>query len=273
MAKKIKMKLLPSLFKTNYVDETTTNTTDPVHQWHYYLPSCNHPKTLSFRAGHGGGDDIIKTVNSVFLDPVVDNHGIETPDSWFTSSSECASFSTESEEFDGESLEMVVRGARSERLFFEPGDTSSILDKTKEEAAGEACSGGGDNEFDPFKESLVLAMESEDPYEDFRRSMEEMVECHGLKDWECLEELLGWYLKVNGKDNHGFIVEAFVDLLVSLSVNGGANNNNNNSSTVNNDSTSFSSAISSFSSSSPSSSPLVICPSQGHEVEIEVQED
>lgn len=174
---------------------------------------------------------------------------------------------------------MLVRGARSERLFFELGRTSSILEKTKETARGSCLVGGGDGngdiEFDPFKESLVLAMESEDPYEDFRRSMEEMVECHGLKDWNCLEELLGWYLKVNGKDNHGFIVEAFVDLLVTLAVNGGANNSNNiNSSNIFNDSTSFSSAISSFSSCSSSpNSPLIICSSQGHVVEIEDQKD
>jgi uncharacterized protein (TIGR01568 family) len=165
------------------------------HTWQKW-PSCKHPKTLSFRAG----DDVIKTVNSVFFDP---SEGVETPESWFTDSSETTSFSTESEDYDGESLEVVVRGVRSERLFFEPGDTNSILEEAK--------TGGF-----PFKESVELEMESEDPYVDFRRSMEEMVESHGLKDWDCLEELLGWYLKVNGKKNHGYIVGAFVDLLCGI---------------------------------------------------------
>ncbi|KAI3941436.1 hypothetical protein MKW92_025187, partial [Papaver armeniacum] len=50
-----------------------------------------------------------------------------------------------------------------------------------------------------------MVMDSEDPYVDFRTSMEEMVESRGLKDWDCLEELLSWYLKVNGKKNHGYI--------------------------------------------------------------------
>ncbi|URE40902.1 atofp18 ofp18 [Musa troglodytarum] len=59
-------------------------------------------------------------------------------------------------------------------------------------------------------------MESEDPYRDFRLSMEEMVVAHGLRDWERLEELLVWYLRVNGKKTHGFIVGAFVDLLAGL---------------------------------------------------------
>ncbi|XP_050281416.1 transcription repressor OFP13 [Quercus robur] len=224
MSKKI-MKL-PSLFKNK-------ETTKQPWQW----PSCKEPRTLSFRAR----DDMFKTVNSMFFDPNID--GVETPESWFTTSSESASFSTESEDLDnGESLEMLVRGVRSERLFFEPEDTSSILVKPKDDGI-------------PFKESVVLAMDSDDPYIDFRRSMEEMVETHGLKDWECLEELLGCYLKMNGKKNHGFIVGAFVDLLVSLS------------STSCSDSTSYSSAVSSF-----PSSPLCSSVGQNEIEEIEVQQ-
>lgn len=191
-----KMKLLPSLIFKN------KETSSP-WQW----PSCTHPKTESFRIVVG--DDMFKTVNSIYFDAGGDNsnhngNAITTPESpWFTNSSESASFSTVSEDSTGESLETVIRGLRSERLFFEPGDSNSILEKVKV-----SCS--------PFKESMVLAMESDDPYVDFRTSMEEMVAAHGVKDWEFLEDLLVWYLKVNGKSNHGFIVGAFVDLLVSL---------------------------------------------------------
>ncbi|KAM1363221.1 hypothetical protein EV2_028926 [Malus domestica] len=98
---------------------------------------------------------------------------------------------------------VVVRGARSERLFFEPEDTScmvGMVDKVK------AAGGGGEMMNPSLKEKYVVVlagMESEDRLNDFRRSMEEMVECHALKDWECLVELLGWYLKVNQKKNHG----------------------------------------------------------------------
>ncbi|GFS46047.1 ovate family protein 13 [Actinidia rufa] len=155
------------------------------HPWQWVL--CKQPKTLSFRAG----DDMFKTVNSAFFDF---SGGVETPESLFTSSLESTSFSTQSEDQDDSKLgtittdETVVRGAQaqSERLFFEPGDTRSIV-------KGEKASGF------LFKESVVLAMESEDPYEDFKRSMKEMVEGHGLRDWDCLEELLVWYLKVNVK--------------------------------------------------------------------------
>ncbi|KAA8539103.1 hypothetical protein F0562_025795 [Nyssa sinensis] len=207
MGKKMK---LPSLFKNKETKEPW--------QW----PSCKHPKTLSFRAG----EDVFKTVNSVFFDPA---DGVETPNSWFTNSSETESFSTESEDSGGEPSEVIIRGVRSERLFFEPGDTSSILEDAK---------GGGF----PFKESVVLAMDSQDPYLDFRRSMEEMVETHGLKEWEGLEELLGWYLRMNGKMNHGFIVGAFVDLLVGIA--------------SSSDSTSYSSVATSFSTPSSPLSPL-----------------
>ncbi|OMO63152.1 hypothetical protein CCACVL1_22452 [Corchorus capsularis] len=65
---------------------------------------------------------------------------------------------------------------------------------------------------------------------------------HGLKDWECLKELLARYLKVNRKTNHGFIITALIDLLLDLS--------------SDNSSSSYSSAISSF-----PSSPL--CSTQG----------
>ncbi|KAK8484647.1 hypothetical protein V6N13_062660 [Hibiscus sabdariffa] len=223
---------LPALFKPKQP------ASKPPWQW----PSCKHPKTLSFRAG----DDVFKTVNSMFFDPNDGGGGgVQTPESWFTNSSESASFSTESDH-GGESLEVVVRGARSERLFFEPGgDTSSILEEVKP---------GGTSSF-PFEESVVLAMESDDPYVDFRRSMEEMVETHGMKDWDRLEELLGWYLKVNGKNNHGFIISAFIDLLLAIT------------SSSSSDFTSYSSAVSSFSSSSPLCSTQV----DFHELEEENQ--
>lgn len=153
---------------------------------------------------------------------------------------------------------MIIRGVQSERLFFEPGDTRSIL---TEERSGEF----------PFKESVAMTMESEDPYEDFKRSMEEMVESHGLKDWECLEELLGWYLRVNGKVNHGFIVGAFVDLLVAL-----ASSTTSTSCCEDSTTTTFSSAASCFSSPPSLLSPLSLSPPplmQQKEIVEEEEED
>ncbi|CAH8382134.1 unnamed protein product [Eruca vesicaria subsp. sativa] len=191
------------------------------------VPLCYNAKTLSFRVG----DDMIKTVNSVFFDH---NNGVgsggdaldaETPESWFTNSSETASHSTESDQdLDAESLEMVVRGVvRSERLFFDPRVTSSILKEIKSNSKSE-CDLKSKEDLDciytpPIEEiSVPVAMESDDPYGDFRRSMEEMVRSHGelAKDWRSLESMLAWYLRMNGKRSHGVIVSAFVDLLSGL---------------------------------------------------------
>lgn len=194
MGKKLKF---PSLFKAT---ETAAVATATSSSWPW--PTCvNNPKTLSFRANYS---EIFKTMNSAYLDKTTIEEILDTPDSAFSiSNSLDDSFSFASRN-DESNIEMVIRDLRSDRLFFEPGETSSILEEAKTD------------EFFPYKESTVMAMESRDPCVDFRLSMEEMVEAYGLKNWECLEELLTCYLRVNSKKNHGYIVGAFVDLLVHL---------------------------------------------------------
>ncbi|OAY84890.1 Transcription repressor OFP13 [Ananas comosus] len=195
-----------------------------------WASSCGQPKTNSFRHDHAAGC-MYKTANSVYRP--------DSPESRFTNSSDegrdrdMTSLSTapsDDEYYDGESSESVIRGIKSsahvDRLFFEPpgADTGSILgDAAPKKAEGDdddddSADGDGDGNGGavPFKESVVVAMESRDPHADFRESMEEMVRAHALKDWAGLEELLVWYLRVNGKSNHGFILGAFVDLLVAL---------------------------------------------------------
>ncbi|KAK9075099.1 hypothetical protein SSX86_003418 [Deinandra increscens subsp. villosa] len=252
------MKLIPSsLLLFNKKKET------------WLWPSCKNPKTLSFRAG--SSNTMFKTVNSVYFDPKYTLHGeaeaeLTTPDSCFTNSSESASISTESEEYlntnEYSSVETIVRGARSERLFFELGPTtSSILEGNKQcvdFAIGGSGGGddGGGNGGVPYKESVAISIESEDPQGDFKKSMEEMMETHGLKDWECLEELLGWYLRINGKNHHEFIVGAFVDLLAGVSGGGGGGNGGTGgvASSSDHSTTSFTSVASTF--TSPICSPL-----------------
>ncbi|KAH7685543.1 Ovate protein family C-terminal protein [Dioscorea alata] len=133
--------------------------------WHW--PSCKQARTSSFRIG----DEAVHQGDNKSMD----------------------------------SVESVIHGLRSaDRLFFEPGGTSSIMEDAR--AAMRV----------PFEGSHAVAMESDDPYHDFRASMEEMVVAHGVKGWGWLEELLGWYLRVNGRKTHGFIVGAFMDLLLML---------------------------------------------------------
>ncbi|KAK4353401.1 hypothetical protein RND71_028919 [Anisodus tanguticus] len=238
MAKKLK---ISSIFKKR---ETTGLAT---WQW----PSCTHSKTLSFRAD----DNIFKTINSVFFDPF---DGIETPESFFTTSSSNQSVSNS---ISIESHEEIIKRARSERLFFEPGATSSIIQEPKKLCIYQEQEVENQENDLPFKESVILSMESKDPYLDFKNSMKEMVETQGIKDWENLQELLAWYLKMNGEVNHGYVLGAFVDLLMELVI------PTTPSTTSDNSITSYSSAASS--SFSCPSSPLS---SLGHK-EIEEQEN
>lgn len=70
--------------------------------------------------------------------------------------------------------------------------------------------------------SVAVPTYSPDPYADFRRSMQEMVEARPelMKDvksnWEALHELLLCYLALNPKSTHKFILGAFSDLLVTI---------------------------------------------------------
>ncbi|KAK9735135.1 hypothetical protein RND81_04G185800 [Saponaria officinalis] len=213
----LKVKLLPSLL--------------------FKVPSCTQPKTSSFRLTMSMKDDIFKTINSVYFDH--ESELVETPDSWFTNS---ASRLSASDEYDEPSmsisgdihLEAIIRGAQqsssaSNRLLFDPtAEDSPKLGPTAHQESTSTLKGSdvrnltsnskkNNNKKTPFKESVAMSVESENPYEDFKRSMEEMVESLKVKnDWEELEELLGWYLKVNGRKYHGYIISAFIDLIVGI---------------------------------------------------------
>lgn len=175
---------LPFLFMKS--TETT-----PSWPW----PTCGTPKTLSFRAP--GKTHVFNSINEEEEDDIIITHPLD--------------LELEEGEKDSISIEkVVVRGLKSERLFFEPAASDALLDLHGEDGwlIGR------------FKESVVMAeMDSTDPFVDFRRSMQEMVESgDDHKDWEFLEELLTCYLRVNGKSNHGYIVGAFIDLLVGLAL-------------------------------------------------------
>jgi uncharacterized protein (TIGR01568 family) len=129
------------------------------------------------------------------------------------------STTTASEEWS----EAVIRSlgrTSTDRFFVDPGPASnSIMALSPGKSAAATTSEEESAPSEPsslVEESVAVAVDSEDPYGDFRASMEEMVAAHGLRGWEALEELLVWYLRINGKHNHALIVGAFVDLLVGL---------------------------------------------------------
>ncbi|CAH9127762.1 unnamed protein product [Cuscuta epithymum] len=200
-------------------------------------PSCamsGRVKTLSFREDKA---DVVKILNSAYRVEVDDDSCSivfsDNDDRYRCPSTvmKAAAVSTgfPPEVFDGDDdgggdEEMIKGLLRSERLFFNPEETTSSI------LAGGDYSDSSRNPTteDPLEESVAMAMQSVDPFEDFKRSMEEMVEAHhhhshgaggGVNDdWAFLEELLVSYLRINGKSTHGYIVAAFVDLLVGLSL-------------------------------------------------------
>ncbi|WVZ87757.1 hypothetical protein U9M48_034346 [Paspalum notatum var. saurae] len=195
-------------------------------QW----PSCTQARTLSFRRGDSSSPEIVsmrhlhddatrhrpeESAEYTYKTSVNPTFALDYSHSCSGLSDSSASLCTAPERpaaaagTDGDEDEVIIHGLRrsNSRLFFEPESTSSIIVDDKQRAATAAAAFGG---------ATALSIESADPYGDFRRSMEEMVLSHGVDDWGWLEEMLGWYLRANGKRTHGLIVGAFVDLLVAL---------------------------------------------------------
>ncbi|SPT21221.1 unnamed protein product [Triticum aestivum] len=197
------------------VSAVSSGSTAASWQW----PSCAQARTASFdgrssveaeaSSSAWARRDCCRTTRVITNPAYCDD---DTADSSFVSATASSSASTAAPEPEEPSAEeAVIRGVRaSSRLFFEPEATKSIV-MTSKPVADQAA----------FRGATALAIDSADPYGDFRRSMEEMVLSRGGgrgdDDWGWLEEMLGWYLRANGKKTHGLIVCAFVDLLVGLS--------------------------------------------------------
>ncbi|KAK1683121.1 hypothetical protein QYE76_043969 [Lolium multiflorum] len=211
-------------------------------------PSCRHPRTSSFRARPediAAAAAVYRTANAVYdassehflRRPSLDEAWCGKRSSVSVSGQDAVDREPEAEETNKEVQlreTAVVCGVRSERLFFEPAGAEFLSPKqaevlpgeaeaaTKTDEATTAPAGEKDHQTPPAESSelkggtVVVTVESEDPYGDFRASMVEMVAAHGLRDWEGLEELLAWYLKLNAKGVHAVIVGAFVDMLVGL---------------------------------------------------------
>ncbi|XVF19654.1 hypothetical protein REPUB_Repub11eG0129500 [Reevesia pubescens] len=131
------------------------------------LSLFNHFKAISFISKPKS----FKNSNSVLSDTA---RIISALDSSWSQSRHSFTVPKDSEE----PLEMACKALRSNRLFFEPGNTNSILEAARF----------------PFKDCVALALETGDPYMEFRISMEEIVEACELKDQEHLEELLACFI-------------------------------------------------------------------------------
>ncbi|RZC71710.1 hypothetical protein C5167_034870 [Papaver somniferum] len=133
----------------------------------------------------------------------------------------------------------------SSRFFVSPGTSGSLVEENR------SSTGGSSSTFDDIgsssstnhhtctttpsdqslevkngtdhnlaEDSVAVLRNSPNPYDDFRRSMQEMIEArldqNQSVDWDFMEELLFCYLKLNEKKSYKYILGAFVDLIVNL---------------------------------------------------------
>ncbi|CAL5207005.1 unnamed protein product [Lathyrus oleraceus] len=199
---------------------TTTTSATSSHQHHHQIhhkPSSSTSST-SF---------MIKNFNSLYDPSLTSNHTL-------CSSSLSTTFTTSTSfnlDFEPEpELEPVDFAAAfaSQRFFFSsPGSSNSLIEYTNTN-----CKSNGtkhekkknkneEKEEVLFNGSVAVPTYSPDPYTDFRRSMQEMVEARPelmdvKSNWNILHELLLCYLALNPKNTHKFILGAFADLLVTL---------------------------------------------------------
>ncbi|KAF1001401.1 transcription repressor OFP12-like [Apium graveolens] len=172
------------------------------------LPITTLPDTSPSNQNHTNSTTLIKNFNSLY-----DLTSISTSN--LTSSADHDFFSNASDisSEDDESPPDFATAFASQRFFFSsPGRSNSIID---------SLNSPQDPDYNTLVPgSVAIQTYSPDPVQDFRNSMQEMVEAHGIidvkADWEFLHELLLCYLTLNPKNTHKFIINAFSDLLVSL---------------------------------------------------------
>lgn len=126
------------------------------------------------------------------------------------------------------------------RFFVKPGNSGSIL---MEDSVSTLTNTSDEGESSNSNSSSPVANHNQDhhrelpdncvallrysltPYNDFRRSMQDVVESkygninnknNNHIDWDFMEDLLFCYLNLNEKKSHKFILSAFVDLITLM---------------------------------------------------------
>ncbi|CAN6455798.1 unnamed protein product [Victoria cruziana] len=185
----------------------TTSSSSRTSATSWLFSACRFPKTASFAIGREGELPAgIHHFNTLFL---ADDSG-QLPEFTSISASRSSCFSTT------DSGCVPHDPARSGRFLIVPEASNptfgvnTVLPATPAVMEPESRFVG---------HSVAVTTYSPDPFQDFRQSMQEMVEARMLEQgigWEFLEELLFCYLDLNHSRDHRYILAAFADLLVSL---------------------------------------------------------
>ncbi|XP_057773004.1 transcription repressor OFP14 [Salvia miltiorrhiza] len=200
------------------------------------LSGCKHVKTTSFAAAAAGkekevdGDGVTLTDIDKFL---FENFRSLYREEYEEGISRKSAFLLESprlleppppENLCRSARFFVESGSTSSRITDEPFSSVSSASATNESSSTSEEAEAADGALAP-EDFIALLTYSPSPYEDFRRSMQEMVEVrmeHNRRvDWKFLEELLFCYLDLNNKKSYRYILRAFVDVIVFLRENSG----------------------------------------------------
>ncbi|KAJ1405168.1 Ovate protein family, C-terminal [Sesbania bispinosa] len=200
-------------FSNSTTPESKSPPTSPIHATS--SPYASSPSIM------------IKNFNSLY-DPIATSSTFDNFSSFTTTTT---STSSEPEPAD------FAAAFASQRFFFtSPGPSNSLTNCNKHSSSPLMATNTNDDNHihNPngsesekkskkalFNGSVAVSTYSPDPYLDFRRSMQEMVEARPelmdvKSNWKILHELLLCYLALNPKSTHKFILGAFADLLVSL---------------------------------------------------------
>ncbi|CAN6442206.1 unnamed protein product [Victoria cruziana] len=176
--------------------------------------ACRFPKTQSFALDRTvePADAVREYLNSLYLTDDSDH----PPEFTSNSGSQTSGFSTDSVDISQD----LASAMASERFFIVPGTTNSILEECTAETAAKMPA-TSETKTALVEDGIAVTTFSPDPFVDFRKSMQEMVEARAKSravDWEYLEELFFCYMKLNHPRDHKFILGAFADLLASLGV-------------------------------------------------------
>ncbi|KAL7114165.1 hypothetical protein ACP275_04G103100 [Erythranthe tilingii] len=124
------------------------------------------------------------------------------------------------ENLRGSARFFVATGSSSSLIVDEAPPYSSARGGGSSTAAKEADEIGKSDSAAEDDDLIAILTYSPNPYDDFRRSMQEMVEARlehgGEVDWEFMDELLFRYLEMNNEKFCRHILRAFVDLAVVL---------------------------------------------------------
>ncbi|KAL6584687.1 hypothetical protein OROMI_003976 [Orobanche minor] len=215
---------------------------------HNQFPSCRRPRTASFAADEGGGKG--RENGGVTLSDI-DQFLYENFRSLYQEENDCDEEEEKSKRDDIAAAELLLEPPQllenpppenlcsSARFFVASGSSSSLIvddpsssstsSATNERSSVSATEDAAEsaNQESPAApdDFIALLTYSPNPYDDFRRSMQEMVDArlehNGKADWEFLEELLFCFLDLNNKKSYRYILRAFVDLIVVLRENSG----------------------------------------------------